>query len=69
MNERFVEKECPRCGSDFLLRYKDPSNLYRYKGWLYCPQCDTLYNKEMHAMVRTVEPYADFGTFIKGWRR
>jgi len=61
-----VEKECPKCKADFLLRYKAG------RGYLYCPECATLFSErpkgELIALVPTTEPYADWSSMYKGWR-
>jgi len=70
---KLVERECPLCRSDYLLKFKDPG--FSYQGYLYCPECDTLFRPnrggtgELMAMVKTIKPYDDFRTFLKGWDR
>lgn len=68
---RLADRDCPRCGSDFFLRYIDPLDTH-WTGHYYCPDCDTLFKfigGKLVAMTPTQEPYADFGTFLKGIRR
>ncbi len=68
---KLVERECPRCGSDFLLRYRDKSYA-GFNKYLYCPECDTLFRPDfkgrLWAMVKTQEPYADWHTMWEGYQ-
>ena len=65
---RLAEENCPLCGSDYVLKYWDKDWNPWHPSWYYCPECDTLFNEDWMALVKTVEPHADFGTFLKGLR-